>query len=407
MEPLAYRMRPKTFDDLVGQENLVGKNGIIRKMVESNKLMSIILFGPPGCGKTTIARIIKSKYSEDTFSFNASVDNKKILQDIADSTKFYRNVIVIIDEIHRMKKDTQDFLLPFLENGSITIIGLTTSNPYISINPAIRSRTRIYQLKSATNEDIKILLTRALKDPIFEKTNISDEVLEFIANKSGGEIRTSLNMLETLSLLEGDVTLKDAENALGLKALKLDSKDIYYYDLLSALQKSIRGSDVDAALLYLAKLIKLEDLDIIIRRLSIISYEDIGLANPQASLYVNGALETARNVGFPEARIPLSFATIVLALSPKSNSSEAAIDKALADVENLNDFSIPKNILNREIKGDPNSYKYPHDFPGDIVYQEYMPKEIRDHTYYSPKETGKYEKAVKEYLEYAKKVLKK
>ena len=407
MEPLAYRMRPKIFDDLVGQEALIGKNGIIRKMVESNKLMSIILYGPPGSGKTTIAKIIKSKYESDTFSFNASVDNKKILQEIADSTKFYRNIIVIIDEIHRMKKDTQDFLLPFLENGSITIIGLTTSNPYISINPAIRSRTRIYQLKSATTDDIKILLYRALKDPIFKDSKISDEVLEFVANKSGGEIRTSLNMLETLSLIEGEVSLSDAENALGLKALKLDSKDIYYYDLLSALQKSIRGSDVDAALLYLARLIKLEDLDIIVRRLSVISYEDIGLANPQASLYVNGALETAQKLGFPEARIPLSFATIVLALSPKSNSSEAAIDKALTDVENLNDFSIPKNILNREIKGDLNSYKYPHDYEGDIVYQEYMPKEIRDHSYYTPKETGKYEKAVKDYLEYAKKILKK
>jgi putative ATPase len=310
MEPLAHRLRPTYFDDMVGQKELIGENGIIRKMVEQNKLMSIILFGPPGCGKTTIAKIIKEKFSIDSFSFNASVDNKKVLQDIANSVKFYHNAIVIIDEIHRMKKDTQDFLLPFLENGSITIIGLTTSNPYISINPAIRSRCHIYQLKQATENDIIELLKKALNDKIFENVKINDSILHLISSRSGGEIRSALNMLETLSLLSGEITLQDAENAIGIKALKLDSKDIYYYDLLSALQKSIRGSDVDAALLYLGRLIKLEDLDIIIRRLTVISYEDIGLANPQVSLYVNGACDAALKLGLPEARIPLSFAVI-------------------------------------------------------------------------------------------------
>ena len=407
MEPLAHRLRPTTFDEIVGQKDLIGPNGIIRKMVDQNKLMSIILFGPPGCGKTTIAKIIKDKYSIDTFSFNASTDNKKVLQDIADSVKFYHNAIVIIDEIHRMKKDTQDFLLPFLENGSITIVGLTTSNPYISINPAIRSRCHIYQLKQATSSDIVELLKRALNDSIFKDVTISDEILEFIASKSGGEIRSAINMLESLSLLSGKITIEEAEQAIGMKALKLDSKDIYYYDLLSALQKSIRGSDVDAALLYLARLIKLEDLNIIIRRLTVISYEDIGLANPQASVMVTKACDSALLLGLPEARIPLSFAVILLALSPKSNTAEAAIDKALEDIEKYPDFSIPNNILNREIKGNSKLYKYPHDYPNDIVYQEYMPKEIRDHSYYEPKETGKYERAIKEYLEYAKKILKK
>ena len=407
MEPLAYRLRPTTFDDMVGQKELIGKNGIIRKMVEQNKLMSIILFGPPGCGKTTIAKIIKEKYSIDSFSFNASVDNKKVLQDIANSVKYYHNAIVIIDEIHRMKKDTQDFLLPFLENGSITIIGLTTSNPYISINPAIRSRCRIYQMKQATTEDIITLLKKAKEDKIFNNVTIDDEILEFIALRSGGEIRSAINMIETLSLLNGKISLKDAEDAIGIKALKLDSKDIYYYDLLSALQKSIRGSDVDAALLYLGRLIKLEDLEIIVRRLTVISYEDIGLANPQASLFVNGACESALKLVLPEARIPLSFAVIILALSPKSNTAESSIDKALQDIDKYPDFNIPANILNREIKGNSSLYKYPHDFENDIVYQEYLPKELRDHSYYSPKETGKYERAIKDYLEFAKKVLKK
>ncbi len=407
MEPLAHRLRPTSFDDMVGQKELIGENGIIRKMVEQNKLMSIILFGPPGCGKTTIAKIIKEKFSIDSFSFNASVDNKKVLQDIANSVKFYHNAIVIIDEIHRMKKDTQDFLLPFLENGSITIIGLTTSNPYISINPAIRSRCHIYQLKQATENDIIELLKKALNDKIFENVKINDSILHLISSRSGGEIRSALNMLETLSLLSGEITLQDAENAIGIKALKLDSKDIYYYDLLSALQKSIRGSDVDAALLYLGRLIKLEDLDIIIRRLTVISYEDIGLANPQVSLYVNGACDAALKLGLPEARIPLSFAVIALAMSPKSNTAESSIDKALSDIDKYPDFNIPANILNREIKGNSKLYKYPHDFENDIVYQQYLPNELKDHRYYEPKTTGKYERAIKEYYEFAKNILKK
>ena len=408
MEPLAYQLRPRSFDDVIGQDDLVGKNGIIRKMVDQNKLMSVILFGPPGTGKTTIARIIKEKYSMESFSFNASSDSKQVLKDIANSVKFYNRAIVIIDEIHRMKKDTQDFLLPFVENGSITIIGLTTENPYIAINPAIRSRCHIYQMKSIGEDDIFNLLKKVSSThQLFKNLEISDEILHFISSKSGGEIRTSLNMLESLSVHEDKVSLEDAEKLTGMKALRLDSKALNYYDLLSALQKSIRGSDVDAALLYLAKLIKLEDLDIIIRRLSIIAYEDIGMANPTVASYVYSACKTAKETGLPEARIPLAAATIILALSPKSNTCEAAIDKALADIENLADFDIPKNILNREIKGDSKLYKYPHDYPGDIVYQEYMPKEIRDHKYYIPKETGKYERAIKEYLEYANKILKK
>ncbi len=405
--PLAYDIRPKTFDDIIGQDNLVGKNGIIRLMCDKNKLHSLILFGPPGCGKTTIARIIKEKYKMESFSFNASTDSKQVLKDIADSVKIYNRAIVIIDEIHRMKKDTQDFLLPYTESGKIIIIGLTTENPYIAINPAIRSRCQIYKMSSIKERDIFDLLKKTSTTcDIFKQVKISDEILDYIVKNSGLEIRTALNMLETLSLYEGEVTIEEAKNACGIKAMRLDSKSLNYYDLLSALQKSIRGSDVDASLLYLAKLIKLGDLDIIIRRLSVIAYEDIGLANPQVASYVESAVNVALRTGLPEARIPLSAACIMLALSPKSNSAESAIDKALSDVESF-EFDIPSNILNREIKGNSSLYKYPHDYPNDIVEQNYMPERLKGHTYYIPKETGKYERAIKEYREYANKILKK
>ena len=406
-KPLAYSVRPETLDDIVGQEKLVGKNGVIRKMLDQDKLFSIILFGHPGTGKTTISKIIKNKYEDITFEFNASSENKQILKDIATKVRYYGDAILIIDEIHRMKKDVQDFLLPYIENGSITIIGLTTSNPYISINPALRSRCHIYQMEEITVDDIIKNLKKISKNEIFKNLEIEDDVFEFIAKRSGLEIRTSINMLESLTLLNGKITIDDDKKVIGMSNLKLDNKDTNYYDLLSALQKSIRGSDVDASLYYLARLITLEDLEIIVRRLRVIAYEDIGLANPQVGPRVYAALETALNLGFPEARIPLSYAVIDLALSPKSNSAESAIDNALNDLKENGEHEIPKNILNREIKGNSSLYKYPHDYPNDIVYQEYMPKEIRDHTYYFAKETGKYEKAIKQYNEEIKKILKK
>lgn len=260
-------------------------------------------------------------------------------------------------------------------------------------------------MNSITEKDIVNLLKRTIKLDEFKDLQIDDEVLKLIANMSGCEIRTSLNMLESLELLKGHVSINDAKKVLGIKAMRLDYGEDNYYDLLSALQKSIRGSDVDASLYYLARLIRLEDLDIITRRLMIIAYEDIGLANPQVGPRTYLGCQAALHVGLPECRIILSELVIDLALSPKSNTAEAAIDKALHDVDNEPQYDIPQNILNREIKGGI-LYKYPHDYPGDIVYQEYMPKEIRDHTYYEAKETGKYERALKEQNQKSKLFLK-
>ena len=407
MKPLAYRLRPTKLEDVIGQSHLCGPDGVITKMIAKNQLNSFVLYGEPGVGKTTIAKIIKSMYELNTYEFNASSDSKQVLKEISDLTKYYPNVILIIDEIHRMKKDTQDYLLPFLEDGRITIIGLTTSNPYISINKAIRSRLSIYKMNSITKSDIKTLLLNTIKLEEFNHLDIDLNVIDYISLQSGCEIRTALNMIESLKLLDGKVTLENASNIIGMKALRLDNMEDSFYDLLSAFQKSIRGSDVDASLYYLARLLKSEDLDMITRRILVIAYEDIGLANPGCGPKAYAACMTALHLGLPEARIPLSSIVIDLALSPKSNTSESAIDNALNVVNNHPQYDIPRHILNREIKGESGLYKYPHDYDGDICYQEYMPAEIRNEVFYTAKETGKYERALKEQNIKAKIILKK
>lgn len=407
MEPLAHRMRPKTLDDIIGQNHLTGQNGVIRKMIEKDLLQSFILYGEPGTGKTSIAKIIKTHYEFNTYEFNASSDSKNVLKEVSDLTKFHQKVILIIDEIHRMKKDTQDYLLPFLEDGRITIIGLTTTNPYLTVNKAIRSRLNIYQMNRITKNDILDLLNKAIQDDEFKGLEINDEVLNLISIKSGCEIRTALNMLESLKLIDGKITLENAKVVTGEAMRNFDFKEDGYYDLLSAFQKSIRGSDVDASLYYLARLLKQGDLDIIVRRLQTIAYEDIGLANPGVGPKVYAATEIALKLGMPEARIPLASIVIDLALSPKSNTSEAAIDNALNYLDSHELYDIPKNILNREIKGDSTLYKYPHDFNGGIVYQEYLPPQMHNIRFYKAKDTGKYERALAENNEKIRNILKK
>ncbi len=396
MKPLAYRIRPTTFDDIVGQDHLVGPKGVIRRMIENNQLFSMILYGPAGVGKTSIAEIIASYFALNSFNFNASCDNKAKLKEISDAAKLYGNTILIIDEIHRMKKDVQDFLLPFVESGALTIVGLTTENPYRSINPAIRSRAHIYRLNEISKEDIIKLLKRTIKKENMK--NVPDNVLNYIAVVSSCEVRSSLNMLEITNMLdEEEITLENVKKLIGKKSFAIDEEGEAYYDIASAMIKSIRGSDPDAAIHYLARLLQSEDLEFITRRLMILAYEDVGFGNPSVGPRVYAACHTALEVGLPEARIPLAYAVIDLATSPKSNSAYIAIDKATADLAELTSMQIPKHILNKEIKGGAN-YKYPHDFPNGYVNQQYMPDALVGKIYYEAKDTGAYERGIKEFM---------
>ena len=399
MKPLAYRVRPKSFDDIIGQDHLVGQKGVIKKMLDNNMLCSMILYGPAGCGKTSIATIIGEMYPLSSFSFNASTNSKAKLKEIADSAKYHENTICIIDEIHRMKKDVQDFLLPYLENGSLILVGLTTENPYRSINPAIRSRCHVYRMNEIEKKDIISLLKKTIKDENLKEMDSS--ILEYIAIASSCEIRSALNMLEIANMLEiDDLNLDNVKELIGKKAFQIDEEGEYYYDVASAMIKSIRGSDPNAALHYLARLLQTEDLEFITRRLLCSTYEDIGLGNPNIGPRVYAACQAALSLGLPEARIPLGYIVVDLATSPKSNSTYLAINEAITDLEDLTSMKIPPHILNKELKSGKYEYKYPHDYYNDYCHQQYLPDILKDKKYYNPKDTSSYERAIKDYLDF-------
>lgn len=399
MEPLASKMRPKSFDDILGQEHLVGENGIIRKMVMKNKPLSFVLYGPPGTGKTTIANIFSKEINMESFIFNASTDNKARLQDIIHTTNF-NNIVLIVDEVHRMKSDIQDFLLPYLENGKVTMIGLTTTNPNHSVNWAIRSRVNIYELNPISDKDLKNLIFKALKYLDIE-ISIDDEAMDLLIRYANNEARSLLNLIDTATLyLEDGATLTKEliKSILGNPKFNLDKNQDNYYLLLSGLQKSIRGSDVDASLHYLARLITLGDLESILRRLIVIAYEDIGLAQPAMGGKVMDAYHACKTIGFPEASIILSAVVIDMAVSPKSNTAYLAIDKALTRYNQTNASDVPNYIDNNLIKADPSIYHYPHDSAGSLNDQRYLPKKIESDIYYEPKDESKYEAALKQRL---------
>ncbi len=379
MEILADKLRPKKLDDIIGQSHLIGEGKILTNLVKNKKLFSMIFYGKPGIGKTSIANALVNELNLHYKFLNATINNKADFDTAIMEAKMYGDMVLIIDEIHRMNKDKQDLLLPYIENGTIILIGLTTSNPYHKINPAIRSRCQIFELHELDSKDIKVGLKKALKN--FEDIKVDDDTLEYIANLSSGDMRFALNLLE-VSYYSGDKTITIET------VKKINSKPVFFhdkdgdghYDVISALQKSIRGSDVDAALHYLARLIEAEDLDIIYRRLSVIAYEDIGLANPGIGPRVMAAISAAELVGLPEARIPLGEIVVEMALSPKSNSSHLALDAALNDIHKGNTGNVPDNI-----KTSSTTYLYPHDYPNDWVKQNYMPKNLIGKKYYIPK----------------------
>ena len=415
-QPLAYRMRPTKLEEIVGQQDLVGPGKIIDRMVRAKMLSSMILYGPPGTGKTSIASAIAGSTKYVFRVLNAATDTKKDLQVVAEEAKMSGTVVLLLDEIHRLDKTKQDFLLPLLESGSIILIGATTENPYININPAIRSRTQIFEVHPLTATDIQKALNRALNDK--EKglgnypVSITKEALNFLATATNGDLRSSLNALElavksTPKNDQGKIAVTQAivEECLQRKALNSDKNGDAHYDVISAFQKSIRGSDTDAALHYAGRLIESGDLVSIMRRLLVIAYEDVGLANPGACQRTVAAVDAARQLGLPEARIPLANAIIELCLSPKSNSAMAAIDGAVSDIRSGNYGDVPLHLKDAHYQGAKKlgrgvTYKYPHDFPNDWVKQQYLPDKIKNAQYYHPKENGRIEAAFKE--QYAK-----
>lgn len=376
MEPLAITLRPKKIKDVIGQTHLIGKDKVITNLVKNKKVFSMILYGKPGIGKTTIATALVEELGLRYRMLNAVINNKKDFDIVVEEAKMYGELVVIMDEIHRLNKDKQDLLLPYLESGLIILIGLTTANPYHSINPAIRSRCQIFELKELTSSDIKKGIERAIK--ALKDIKIDKKCIDYISEVSSGDLRYAYNLLEVAYYsTDKNITLDKLKTISNKPNFFHDKNGDGYYDVISAFQKSIRGSDVDAALHYLARLIEAEDLDIIFRRMSVIAYEDIGLANPIMGVKVDACINACERLGLPEARIPLAQTVIELALSPKSNSAIMAIDNALNDINKGNTGNVPNHI-----KTTSPDYIYPHNYPNHIVKQQYLPDNLKGKRYY-------------------------
>ena len=394
-ELLATKMRPKKIDEVIGQKHLIGKDKILSNLIKNKRIFSMILYGKPGIGKTSIAMAMVLELGVKYRMLNAVINNKKDFDTVVSEAKMYNGLVLIMDEIHRLNKDKQDLLLPVLESGLITLIGMTTANPYHSINPAIRSRCQLFELKELDNDDINDAITRVIDSNILPDLTITDDAREYIINISKNDLRFAYNLIEVAYYGSNDknITADILSNICNKPNIFHDKDGDGYYDMLSALQKSIRGSDVHAALFYLAKLLEGGELDAICRRLAVIVYEDIGLANSNMGPKVMAAINSALMLGMPEGRIPLATVVIELALSPKSNSSEAAIDKAIDTVNSTAYGDIPSYL-----KSPYTGYLYPHNYKHDYVKQQYLPDKIKNIKFYTPKD-NKNEKLLKEVME--------
>lgn len=417
--PLASRLRPKTLDQVVGQEHIIGKDKLLYRAIKADKISSIIFYGPPGTGKTTLAKVIANTTSADFMQLNATVAGKKDMEDVVAKAKQNmamsgRKTILFVDEIHRFNKGQQDYLLPFVEDGTVVLIGATTENPYFEVNSALISRSIVFELHPLSVENIKTLILRAVND----KTDgmgiyngvIDDDAVMFLAEISNGDARTALNAVE-LGILTTDpaqdgkihITLEVAQQCVQKRALKYDKSGDNHYDTISAFIKSMRGSDPDAAVYYLSRMLYAgESVDFISRRILICAAEDVGMANPQALVVANAAAQAVHQVGMPEAQIILSEAVIYVASSPKSNSACNAVFAANEVVRSTVTAKVPAHLQDAHYKGSAKlghgiGYKYAHDYPNHYVKQQYLPDGLEDSRFYEPGDLG-YEVEVKNYF---------
>ena len=417
--PLASRMRPDNLDEVVGQKHIIDKDKLLYRAIQADKLSSVIFYGPPGTGKTTLAKVIASTTSSIFKQINATSSGKKDMQQAVAEAKdnlgmYGKKTILFIDEIHRFNKAQQDYLLPYVEDGTIILIGATTENPYFEVNSALISRSNIFQLKPLESEDIKILIERAISD--VEKgmgvyrALIYDEAKDFLANMANGDARSALNAIE-LGILTTDrsedgyihITLEVAAECIQKRAIKYDKDGDSHYDTISAFIKSMRGSDPDAAIYYLARMLYAgEDIKFIARRIMICAAEDVSNADPMALVVATAAASAVERIGMPEAQIILAQAVTYVASAPKSNSAETAIAEAMQLVSEEETSSIPPYLLDTHYKGAAKlghgiGYKYAHDYKNNYVKQQYLPDEIKDRTFYKPSDNG-YEKKIKEHF---------
>ena len=416
--PLAARLRPTTLDEVVGQQHIIGKDKLLYRAIKADKLSSMIFYGPPGTGKTTLAKVIANTTGADFTQLNATVAGKKDMEAVTDKARetlgmYNRKTILFIDEIHRFNKGQQDYLLPFVEDGTVILIGATTENPFFEVNRALLSRSVIFELKPLSVDDIKELIRRAVYDEVKGMgtygADIDDEAAEFLADMANGDARAALNAIE-LGILTTDrsddgkihITLDVAQECIQKRAIRYDKTGDNHYDTISAFIKSMRGSDPDAAVYYLARMLDAgEDIKFIARRIMICASEDVGMADPQALQVAVAASLAVERVGLPEARILLSQAAVYVATAPKSNASYLAINEAISMVENGETYPVPRHLQNKhaDSAGEEREqgYLYAHDYPNHYVKQQYLPYELNGKEFYKPTGNG-YEVKVKEHM---------